>query len=585
MSLLGGRGGRPDDWETQHARARARAAERLAAPLDPGEEAWLDDHLDACADCSAVVDEYATQRLQLRALRDRQPPPPRDLWARTAAAIERESGGRRRPRRRARLLIAPYAVLVGALVVAVVYGSLSAPWSPPGPAMTSPAATAAIAAASTLPSAGPTPLAVAPRDVAYLTRDGGDYQLNTTRIDEVCPAEAGSCAASEPNEIVEIGPLSSPATVFGADSRPLVIVADDGAGSSVTVLSLAADAPSATPATTPTGSEEPTISPPASESPSTPPSGSVEPSLDPTDPSQPPDPTPPPPTQPVDPSASVGQESIEIAEGLSVVDTTAAYAPDGSAFAFTARLADGSLGPDIYVWRVGEDTARPVTNDHRSVFGSWAGDAIVGSTVEDADGVSEPRAFVIDDPAGEPSLRPELGLVWRPVVDPTGGSAVYWSGTLDPTDGPGWSPGEGRLVIGRWSDDATAGDVEPTPLTGDQDEERSETTIAEGPLTDWDVRWDETGERLAVWIADPENPGVGRLSLYVVDPFDGRIDLTSPPLLNEPALAGFSIDSGRLAWASPGDSTDASSRVLVLAWTPDGVGQVESATGDFILVR
>ena len=36
MSVLGGRGGRPDDWPDQHLRARARASERLDAPLEVG---------------------------------------------------------------------------------------------------------------------------------------------------------------------------------------------------------------------------------------------------------------------------------------------------------------------------------------------------------------------------------------------------------------------------------------------------------------------------------------------------------------------------------------------------------------------
>ena len=59
MSLLGGRGGRSDDWSTQHARARARAAERLDEPLDPAEEAWLDEHLADCLACSAAAADYA----------------------------------------------------------------------------------------------------------------------------------------------------------------------------------------------------------------------------------------------------------------------------------------------------------------------------------------------------------------------------------------------------------------------------------------------------------------------------------------------------------------------------------------------
>jgi hypothetical protein len=586
MSLFGGRGGRADDWPSPHVRAQSRAAERLALALAPDEEAWLDDHLDTCAACSAVADEYAAQRIQLRALRDRQPAPPRDLWARTAAAIEREGGGRGVAgaggrRRRSRSFLAPYAALAGALVVAVVYGSLSSSGQPIDPAATAPRPTNEVALASVPASAGPTPLAVPPRDVAYLSSEGGAYRLNMARIDEVCPAEADSCATSEPNEVVDIGPLSSPATVFGSESRPLVVVADDGAASSVVVLTFTDDEPGPTaPSATIEPSPPPTPDP--GESPLATPTASAGASADPTDE---PSASPTAPTPSVDPTPTAEPGSIEIARGLSVVDTTAAYAPDGSAFAFTARPADGSHGPDIYVWHVGDTEALPVTSDHRSVFGSWANDTIVGSSVTTDGDAGLPQAFVIEDATGEPVIRPEVGLVWRPVVDPTGSAAVYWSGTLEPIDDAGWAPAEGSLVIGRWEAEDAPGEAAPTPLGGEQGEERGETTIVEGPLTDWDVRWDETGERLAVWIADPENPNVGRLSLYVVDPFDGRIDLTSPPLLDEPALAGFSMADGRLAWASPDEGEERSSRVLVLAWTADGFGQVESASGEFILVR
>ena len=48
--------------------------------------------------CRSVAAAYEADRLALRGLRDQQPEPPRDLWARTAAAIERESAVARRPR-------------------------------------------------------------------------------------------------------------------------------------------------------------------------------------------------------------------------------------------------------------------------------------------------------------------------------------------------------------------------------------------------------------------------------------------------------------------------------------------------------
>ena len=574
MSLLGGRGGRSDDWSTQHDRARARLSERIDGPLDAEESRWLDEHLANCDECAVTAVEYAAQRLELRALRDRMPVPPRDLWARTATAIEREAGHRalqssRGPRR---ATLAPYAVLAGVVAVAVVVGTLTFSQLPPTKTAT-PAASNQIAVASdTPPPPAPTPLAVARQEVEYVSlgRDG-EYKINTTQISEVCPAEVGTCAATEPSEVVSIGPLSSPETVFGSGDAPLVVVGDSANGSSVFAIAK----PDKTSDPSPTPSTRPS---PPRPSQATGPSPSVSP-----------------PVQSAPPASSGPSQTptpagtVEIARGLDVVDTTAAYAPDGSAFAFTARPSDGSHGPDIYLWTVGDPAARAITTDHRSVFGSWAGDMIVGSTVETSeDGLTNtPAAFVLSTDGQKAVALPQAGLAWRPAVDPTEGAAVYWAGTLEPTDGDrGWRTVTGRLVVGRWNTDTdTSGGAVATPLTGDQAVERSETTIAEGPLTDWDARWDETGTRLAVWVADADDPTVGTLSLYVVDPFDGRIDLANPPLEDKPAMAGFSIADGRLAWAAPAGNSGKTNHVKILAWTNEGFGQVESVAGDFLLVR
>jgi anti-sigma factor RsiW len=573
--MLGGRGGRPDDWTSPHQRAQSRAAERLAGPIDPVEAAWLDDHLESCSDCAAAAMEYVAQRRELRAMRDHAPVPPRDLWARTAASIEREArhraltgGGRSRGG-----LLAPYALLAGALVVAVVIGSLTSSRQIPGTATTAPASQG-VGPSAPLVATDPTPIAVAPRDVGYVVSqvDGG-WEVGNVRVHEVCPESDDACATTEPGETRDIGPLSSPEAVYGSVDGQLIVVGSGEDGSSIVVL-----APDESPAPTETSSEAPTAtasvilsaSPSfdASSAPSVPPSIA-------------------PPSTSVEPSTSPRADgSIEIARDIEVIDTTAAYAPDGSAFAFTAAPVDGSHGPDIYLWRAGDREAVPITTDHRSVFGSWSGGMIVGSTVT-ADGtLNEPAAFVLAGGTTDPVLRPETGLVWRPAVDPNGELAVYWAGTLEP-DGDRWVTESGRLVIGRWNgaSDTTGGGALPTPLTGNQASERSETTIARGPLGDWDARWDKTGTRLAVWIADEDDPSVGRLSLYVVDPFSGDIDLDDPPLSDEPAAAGFSIADGRLAWAVPSGTSAKADRVKILAWTDAGFGEVETATGDVLLVR
>ena len=375
----------------------------------------------------------------------------------------------------------------------------------------------------------------------------------------------------------------------------------DAGGSSVVAILVPTQAPGAGSSQPPTAS--PSVSPPpATASPTATATatvtGSEEPSsAAPTDtPSTSAEPTPTPettassaPTETAAPTPSLAAaETVEIAHGLQVIDTNAAYAPDGTAFAFTAQPKDGSHGPDIYVWRVGQQSAKPVTTDHHSVFGSWSSDGIVGSSLEvSSDGSSAaPNAIVVPD-AKTPVAIPAAGRVWRPTVDPKGANAVYWSGMLAQDGSSGWRTGEGKLVLGRWADVATSdpGGSATPPAASEQGDARHETTIAKGPLTDWDVRWDETGTRLAVWIADPSDPSVGKLSLYVVDPFDGSIDLANPPLHDKPALAGFSIADGRLAWATPNDGSNDGGRVLVLAWTDKGFGQVESAPGDFHIVR
>lgn len=617
----GGRGGRSDDWTTPHDRARARASERLDSPLPADEATWLETHLADCAPCRQAVAEYAAQRLELRALRGRAPEPPRDLWARTAAAIEREAGFRaRQPRSRSLpTLLVPLAALGGTLVVAVVVGTLSSSQlalddATPRPSetarLTTPQATTASPAAP-----GPTPLAVDNEQAAWLAiGSDGSVSMNVATVDEVCPPSAAACRDAAEFQARALTLADAPSSVFGSTDGQRLIVLSDGtatdAGGSLYVVPVATGTPTAPPSPTVEPSSSPS-SAPGSPSPSTTPvatpsdaalpSGSVAPSTSPS----------PSPSVSVDPSGA-----IEIARDVEVLDLTAAYSPGGAEFAFTARPSDGSAGPDIFVWRVGDAEASAVTFDHRSVFGSWSEDLLVGSTAfTDEAGTTTPSAFVLDPTTGELRVLDAAGPAWRPVVDPTGWNAVYWRGTLAPTeDGLGWTPAEGALVVGTWpgiaeeAEPSTAPSGEPVvgasqrPAVSPSNRPRPSssadpsadppagpTILADGPVVEWDARWDADGTHLAVWIADPEDPTVGRLSLYVVDPFDGSIDLTHPLLADAPAQPGFSISDGRLVWAEPdrGGDTSASKdgRILILAWTDEGSGTISSASGEVIVVR
>jgi hypothetical protein len=277
-----------------------------------------------------------------------------------------------------------------------------------------------------------------------------------------------------------------------------------------------------------------------------------------------------------------------------LVGQSAAYSPKGTWFAFTARPADGSQGPDIYVWKVGDAAAQAVTNDHRSTFGSWtADDLLVGSTTADttvgaSNGQVDALSFLLDPASGRRVAIPQTGRTWRPSVDPSGHRAVYWAGTLRrETDAPVYVPSDGQLVLGDWNvdDGQPSASAVATPLTGDQAKERHETAISSSSVVDWDARWDATGTKLAIWVAS-DGGQLGRLSLYDVDAFDGRIDLKKPLLDAVPAAAGFSISDGKIVWAEPGtDGSGAGGRVLVFAWTDHGAGTVETLSDQVVVIR
>src|SRR5262245_35315167 len=201
---------RPDAWHDVHERARARAAERLDGPLGLAESQWLEEHLAGCADCSAIAAAYAADRQTLRALREEHPEPPRDLWARTSAAIEQlslGSGGApdttpdRGPAPRLRRL--PLGAMSAVAVVVVVGGAnlllngIRGPIQRPGAAAESPG----IAASSSSPAPGivgpdATPFAVKIGHVSWIDGGPGGLAVSSVNVVQVCPEEgSANCSA------------------------------------------------------------------------------------------------------------------------------------------------------------------------------------------------------------------------------------------------------------------------------------------------------------------------------------------------------------------------------------------------------
>lgn len=572
---------RPDHWASSHERARRRAAERLDGPLGLTEAAWLDEHLAGCPSCAAIADAYERDRADLRTLRPSPPEPPRDLWARTAAAIEAEAGAAdagsatapatsgsataRGPRRW------PIGALSGLAVVLVVVGvtalSGRGPFGgptqlgDPGVAVVSPSPSPSREPGPT-PAPLATPIVVGAGEVAWIDRGpGGSLGYAEVEIDEVCSQDvAPGCAVVGDGSRASVELLTAPRTVIGSpDGRQAVAISQDAEGvDQLTIVRLpepvdtAGPTPTPTPAATaaPAGSPRPTAR--ATVTPTTAPSASPSPSLSP------------------EPTIAT---TLAIASGIEVIGESAAFSADGTRFAFTARPADGSGGADVYVWSVGDETARPVTDDGASYFASWTEEGLIISRPADpGDATSEATSLLLDPATGEETA---VGPVWRPVVDPTGEFAIVWDGEIEHPDDPAapWFPGDGSLMLRPWSGSG--------PLAGPGGRDRRITDDASGGF---DVRWDEAGEWLAVWVADQVDASIGRLTLYRLDREAGRLERVDDAPVQVPALPGFSIGDGRLAWATPRGQGGEGSRVQIAAWHDGDVGIVETVPGEGIVV-
>ena len=441
------------------------AAARLDEPLAPADEVRLEAHLATCDACRERVTGYEADRAALRGLREMAPP--RDLWARTSAALDREQTRAARSARSGggqvagggpagrRTVHGAFAAALAMLVIVALVGSGFLPGFPG-------------------PLGGPngaqaTPFDVEPQLLAYFSTRDGEVGVYMGRIDRVCPeAAAENCPAIE----TDVRKVASFASDFvpqrlavAPDGRSAAVVGTSASGGAVYTLHFP-DLATETPAPTVTASVRPTGD--------LPPTGSSEPSPDGA-------PTPLIPGSP-GPGGSVEPEAI--IDHVIVVGETPAYSADGSMLAFSAMPADGSSGPDIYLWRVGSDAAVPVTTDHGSIFASWAGGAIVGSrAVVTADAPPEtatPSSFLLD-----PATLEERALVlpaWRPIVDPTGRFVIYWDGALQANaDGLTWREARGGLYLAAWQlfDPAAAGpEPGPTQAPTDRPDQGSGPTTA-----------------------------------------------------------------------------------------------------------
>jgi len=525
---------RHNDAEATHDRARALSSRRLLETLDADSDAWLNRHLDACTECRREDDAFAADRALLRSLRDKPIEPPRDLWAKTAAALDAASAGRSPAPATRRPIWArvPLGAAAGVMVLLVVFGTVFLSGrNPSGPGPSE------VAIVTLRP--GATPITVQAARIPMLRpAANGAFQFVYTDVGAVCPRSRPEClpppAEHETSSVNLLGVKPSTVTL-SPNSNQVVYESEEGstAGSKILIQPV-----------TDTGEAS---QPPESPSDSSSPSESLAPS------------TPPGSAGPTPEATPSGQ--IEIASGVTIIGD-AKYSKDGKWLAFSAAPKDGSAGPDLYIYPVGGSSATAVTTDHRTYFSGWLGSKVLASRIvvpaeapqspgnpkssgepaasghNNGQGNGQghategrPTSFLFD-PVNGTSTDLAASDVWMPVVDPKGRFVAYWSGSLRSTDGVTWQLGDGQLVLDGWLESATP---DATGAASDAPEGAAGTGPAGHPtpvvtshVEDFVAKFDPEGIRLAVWVSENAKANDGRLHLVVIDPATGGLEKSAP---------------------------------------------------------
>jgi trimeric autotransporter adhesin len=568
---------RRSDTDPMHERARLLASAAIDEALEPADQAWLDEHLATCEDCSAAAEDLAAIHAQLRALEF--PEPPRDLWARTSAALDaasvREARSRAAARRRP-----SFGPLIGTAIAAtavVVVAGASLLWRSPG--TLSPLATQTsggtlgpgVTAAAT--GAVQAPIALVNGTSYWLAESDGVYTIvgGTTS----CSTGSGTCTVTggtgsalgsiqSDTEIAAV--LSSDATraaVWTADKIAIVTLSStpqtvtlDTLTPRPTVLSTVAPTPAATAAAASDAA--------ASAAPSA--SAAL--------------------TAAVTAAVTGAPSATAILDGYEVVGRDPEFSADGTIVAFAARPVDRSTGPDVFIWRVGDERAHAISAHHLDVFDGWAGSRIlVGEFSPGPGGSAVEASSYVFDPATGNALRAAAPMLIAG-IDPSGTNVVYWAGAVEFDNATGlWRPGKGSLFYAPLAGmnlvpasltaaateppaTATATGTPPDPATDNPDATATDgpsaeatqisTTASSGVVTldgvgnvrRWVVRWDATGRYVAAWTADGASD-VGRVHVYEAIP-TGGVELR---LTIEASLASISFDSGGLIYTSPDGKT------------------------------
>jgi hypothetical protein len=585
------------------------AAASIDMHLNAAESEWLKGHLATCPDCAGIADDYRSIHDELHSLA--MPEVPRDLWARTSAALDvAEAAGHAKSRtmgngaQPARRQMVWTAAAVGLVVVVAAVSLLSqSPISHPPAASTGSSMVAlATSSPSELFADAQAPLVVVNGTSYWMSSDSGLYEIKggTAR----CTASDGSCTVST-GSVQTLGSITS-STPVSAVIAPDATRAAVWTADKVVILPLSAAAPTvaidqltpqpsiaATPTATASASEAAAPAAPAAETPT------VTVKASPSSPAASPTPAIP----------------LAILAGYEIVGRDPEFSADGTEVAFSARPVDHSTGPDLFVWRVGQELATVVTHRHADMFAGWYGRQVIVSVITGASGTSGTggTSYVFDPETGKVSQisRPML----LPTVDPTGRYLIFWSGTVEFDQASGlWQPGNGNLYFDAWSDitlvpstldpvatpsptQTPAPPASPSPAASSASPEESSSGSAEaavstpqasavptptatptataagtptpaplslpqvlpaspaqGTVHQWVVRWDAAAQHVAIWVADPGSARIGSLSLFSVNLATGFVDTNEPLLAADKVLITLSFDdAGHLVYTSAVD--------------------------------
>ena len=554
-------------------------SERLDRSLSADDDAALNAHLAACGRCRSAERAYLEEQRVLRNLNE--VPPPRDLWARTSTALDREItrhvgpgapvAVRLRVGGGSASLLGVSTLAIASLALAVVGARIVADRK------ATPQDPASVLQAGSI-SSGSQELAV-----VNLGADGG-VTVYQAAVGLACPQPVTECEldAVTTHQVLDVPTGQRPVGMsLHVGTRRLAVLAENARGvDTVSVVSLPPMrdlGPFRGAGPGPDGRWPPGVRPNAS-------AATGIPGADPGDPD----------------GADPADRLLAVLEGVRVTGAAPAWSPDGELLAFSAMPTDRSRGPDLYVWRAGDPKAQKLTNDHRTWFASWSMSRIVVSRTAPRTGGVDIRTVLIE-PGSRRERHVRLDDAWLPVVDPVvdmrSRGVARWAAPSSNHD-PGsarctWSTGR-RWIRRRPRARTTSAAQDrtrsgrplrvPEPGCGPAEEPRArqgpgarlppsayvggwlEAVEPERdgrlhPLLDWEVRWADDGRSFGYWIADAPGATWGQLIVHRLGE-SGAIERAATILGPTLARRSFTLGTSRVAWVAPSpDRPDGELRV------------------------